>query len=1010
MRFVTERADQFLAVILQTVKQKVISIDNVEYQEGKTDLGAWQPLPEYWGKHDTRYQFRTEFTIPKEYENETVRISIFTGHEGEWNANNPQFLVRVNGRVVQGLDTNHTDFLLCKNAAYNDRYEIYLEAYSGRDNETDGDRFITNPLRFKMSSFCPNIAAEELYYAVSVANDVAKMLNPKDYRRIQIENYLTKALNLLDLRLPGSDEYFKSVSEAYRFMQDEFYGKFCGQSESIANCIGHTHIDVAWLWTLEQTRTKAVHSFSTELALLDEYPEHKFSSSQPQLYKYVKEDCPEIYEKIKKYAKEDRWEIEGAMWLEADCNLSSGESLIRQVLHGKRFMKEEFDKESKILWLPDVFGYSAAMPQILKKCGVDTFVTSKIYWNDTNKFPYDTFIWQGIDGTEIFTQFITAGEDHMQLGDNNEYSTYNSHLTPISLAKGWEVYKQKNIGNNILVSFGYGDGGGGVTREMLERSRYMSYGVPGAPKSQITTMTEAIENIRKAVENKKLPKWSGELYLEFHRGTYTSQAKNKRNNRKCEFLLQETETAMVLSEHLSNGTYDKNGIYGDWETLLKNQFHDIIPGSSIHEVYETSDKEYAELFNINEKRLDQALEEIAAKISEQGIMVYNPIGIVRSGVINVDGKEYFAKDVPAYGWKMLHDETSGGTLSVSEKHMENDYFAIDFDSDMNICAIYDKKNDRDVLKAGERANVLRAFDDHPMAYDNWELTNYYSEKMWEINDVASVKTSLNNETAVIKIKRNFLNSVFEQKVVIYRNIARIDFNNEVDWNEHHIFVKTAFPVDILSERATYEIQYGTVERPTHTNTSWDEAKFEVCGQKWADYSEPNYGTALINDCKYGYDIHDGVMSLSLIKCGTSPDKTADIGHHKFSYSFMPHSGDWRNAGVSNEAYSFNCPLITKTTKGNGTLPPVFSFICANKPNIFITTVKKAYDSDDIIVRAYEAYGMRTKVSFTSGINIVSVEESDMLETKIEKSLPIKQKSIFDAEFKPYEIKTLRIKY
>lgn len=1009
MGFVTERADMYLDVILQTVKQNVIPINNIEYQEGKSDLGTWQPVPQYWGMHDSWYLFRTEFIIPEEYNGNTVRISLITGREDEWNANNPQFLVRVNGKVIQALDTNHTDFLLCENAKPSDRYEIYLEAYSGRDDETDGERFISNPLIFKMNAFCSNSDAEGLYYDISVACESAKLFVQKDYHRIQIETCLTDALNLLDLRLPGSDEYFKSVLDAHKFMKEKFYGELCGNSESIANCVGHTHIDVAWLWTLEQTRAKAVRSFSTEIALLNEYPEHKFASSQPQLYKYVKEDCPEVYEQIKKYTEEGRWEIEGAMWLEADCNLTSGESLIRQILHGKRFMKEEFGKDSKILWLPDVFGYSAAMPQILKKCGVDTFVTSKIHWSETNKFPYDTFIWRGIDGTEIFTQFITAAESNAKLGDDNNFSTYNSLLTPISLAKGWEIYKQKNICDNILVSFGYGDGGGGVTRAMIERNKRLSCGVPSIPKSRITSMTEAIENIRKSVDGKKLPKWVGELYLEFHRGTYTSQAKNKRNNRKCEFLLQETEAAMLLSEYLTNGTYDKNGIYSDWETLLKNQFHDIIPGSSIHEVYETSDREYAEILSSNNKRLSDALDKIAENISEQGIMVYNPIGITRSGVVNVDGKEYFAADVPAYGWKMLHPESSVRSLDVTKRHMENDFFAIDFDSDMNICAIFDKANSRNVLKPGERANVLRAFDDHPRQFDNWELSNYYSEKMWEINDVAAVDTELNDETATVKIKRGFLNSLFEQEIVIYRNIARIDFNCNVDWNEHHIFVKAAFPVDVLSERATYEIQYGTVERPTHMNTSWDEAKFEVCGQKWADFAEPNYGAALINDCKYGYDIHDGVMSLSLIKCGTYPDKTADIGHHKFSYSFMPHSGDWRNAGVSNEAYSFNCPLITKKAGGNGTVSPQFSFITADNPNVFITTVKKACDSDDMIVRAYEAYGIRTKTTFKTGIKIRSAEESDMMETKTEAALSVYDSSAFDAEFKPYEIKTLRIK-
>lgn len=1007
--FTVERANQMLKLVQNTIKQKTLPIERVEFQEGREDRGEWKSMPQYWGEHDHWYLMRTEFVIPEDYAGETVKISLSTGREGEWNAKNPQFLLRINGEVKQALDTNHTDFILAKNAAPGTKYQIALEAYAGRDDENNGAGFLDHPLQLHLCAYCWCEEAEALYFDLSVAMEAAKMRKPSEYERIQIEEYLTKAMNLLDLRIPGSSEYFSSVHAARKFMQNEFYGKLCGQSEVIANCVGHTHIDVAWLWRVEQTRAKAVRSFATEIALLEEYPEHYFSSSQPQLYQYVKEDCPEIYEKIKQYVKEGRWEPEGAMWLEADCNLTSGESLIRQILHGKRFMMEEFGVNSKILWLPDVFGYAAALPQILKKSGVDTFVTSKIHWNESNHFPYDTFLWKGIDGTEIFSQFITGGDAWGTLGDGNQYSTYNSFLTPGSLAKGWEIYQQKNINNEILVSFGYGDGGGGVTREMIERNRRIQKGIPGVPKSRITTMNDTINRIKKNTEGKKLPRWVGELYLEFHRGTYTSQAQVKRNNRKCEFLLQETETASLINQLLLDGDYDKAGIYQDWQTVLLNQFHDILPGSSIHEVYEDCARDYQVVRENNQKRLDSALSSLAANLSEPGIVVYNPIGITQGGVVRVDGKEYFAKDVPAYGWKMVSEESSKKSLSVSKTKLENDFFLIEFDKDMNISRLFDKRSDREVLPEGARANVIQAYDDHPREYDNWELCNYYPEIMWEVNDVASVELEEHEESAALKIKRRFLNSTIEQKIMIYRELERIDFDTEADWNEHHIFLKAAFPVDVFSDKATYEIQYGATERPTHYNNSWDAAKFEVCAQKWSDYAEPNYGAAILNDCKYGQDVHDGVMRLSLLKCGTYPDPMADVGHHTFRYSFMPHAGDWRSAGVSNEAYAFNCPLIAYQTAGMGDLPKEFSLISADQPNIFITTVKKACDGEDLIVRAYEAYGERTKTTIRTGVEFSAAEESDMMETKCEKLLSVKDGHSIQLIFHPYEIKTIRIK-
>ncbi len=1007
LNFTLNRAEQYFLVIKDTIEQNCIPIENIQYQEGREITENWQEFTKgtYWGKNDTWYQFRTQFTIPAEFEGKNVRCHLLTGREKGWNALNPQFLLKLNGKVVQAMDTNHQTFILSMDAKAGDVYTIELEAYAGREI---GNTFTfeDSPLQFKLYAYEHSAIAEAAYYDLFAAHGAAVIYPETDYRRIQIENYLTQAMNMMDLRLPSSEAYFASLEKATAYLREEFYGKFCGEEDVIADCIGHTHIDVAWLWCLEQTRAKAVRSFATELELMDEYPEHIFASSQPQLYQFVKEDCPEIYERIKEKVKEGSWEVEGAMWLEADCNLTSGESLIRQILHGKRFMKEEFGVESKVLWLPDVFGYSAALPQILKKTGVETFVTSKIHWSETNHFPYDTFIWKGIDGSEIFTQFITGGDCEKKLGDGTAFSTYNAMVLPISLAKGWEIYQQKNINNEILVSFGYGDGGGGVTREMLEMQRRLEKGIPGTPKTRLTTIEDTLARIKKNVEGKKIPKWFGELYLELHRGTYTSIARNKRYNRRSEFMLQQTEAATVTDKVLLQGNYPKQEMYNDWTTILLNQFHDIIPGSSIFEVYEEAQEQYLALLEANTERSNGAIEHLAAQADQKGVFVYNPTGIVRDGVVELDGQKLYVKDVPAFGWKVVDkSESAGGILSVSTSHMENDFFLIELDETGALTRIYDKVNNREVLTG--RANVLEAYDDHPKEWDNWEISNYLKESMWEINNVSGITADTDEVSATITIKRKFLNSTLAQKITIYRDMPRVDFDVEADWHEHHVFVKTAFPVDILSDKATFEIQYGATERPTHTNTSWDAAKFEVCAQKWADYSEYGYGVALMNDCKYGHDIHDGVMRLSLIKCGTYPNEMADNGYHYMRYSLMPHAGSWQAAGVANKAYAFNCPLLATMSEGTGTLTSSYSFVSADCPNVIITVAKEACDNEDIIIRAYEANGMRTKAALTFGFDAAEVTEVNMMETEVVEKFAVEQNKIHTM-FQPYEIKTFRV--
>lgn len=1055
MYFVEERIKKILNEIKGYIYQENQKVMSYKIKEGTLkgcekinfDTSCWEEISfgGSWGGKNKHFWFKTVIIIPEKFHGKTVLLDIKTGKEGEWDATNPQFLAYVNGEIAHGLDVNHTEIALCDCAESGQCFDIALYGYSGM-----------NEAQVKLNSSIAILDkdVEKLYYDIKVPLEVALLLYKEDKKRIDILEYLNKAVNILDLRKPFSREFRNSVFDAFSFLESEFYDKYCGQSDVTAHCVGHTHIDVAWLWTLAQTREKSGRSFSTVLNLMKKYSEYKFMSSQPQLYEFVKEDYPEIYEAIKTRVKEGRWEPEGAMWLEADCNLSSGESLVRQILFGTRFFEKEFGVRNKILWLPDVFGYSAALPQILKKSGIDYFVTSKISWNEYNKMPYDTFKWRGIDGTEVLTQFLTAQDMSGVGGEIPNGTTYNANLSPSQVMGSWHRYQQKSLNNEVIISYGYGDGGGGPTKEMLENSKRLSRGIPGCPKVKMSSPGEYFESIEKTVtDNKKLPNWVGELYLEYHRGTYTSMARNKKYNRKNEFLYQDLELFSIINRSVTGTTsYSQDKINKGWKTILLNQFHDILPGSSIKEVYEDSQKQYIEILTEGIEQVNVVTKNIISQIDlkERSVIVFNQLGFIRNEIIefdmpqdfknvrvydengnqlstqvteteNTQGQKqkkvlFYGEGIPSKGYKtytLKEDSNSNlneNTMQVNKNSLKNKFFDIIFDEQYNITSIFDKTNNRELLKAGQRANVLQAFEDKPYNYDAWDINIYYQEKMWEINEVEKVEIIENGPIrSAIKIDRKFYDSVLTQIIYIYNDIPKIDFANKFDWKEKQILLKAAFPVDINTDKATYEIQYGNVERPTHWNTSWDYARFEVCAHKWADLSEDGYGVSLLNDCKYGYDIKDGLMRLTLLKSSIDPNPDADRESHEFTYSLYPHKGNWKDAGTVQMGYSLNCPIYVKEEVAHfGILPQEYSFAKIDKENIIIEVVKKAEDSEDIIIRLYECYNRRTVSKITFSKELTQVFECDLMENNIEQ---IKYSaSSFNFEIKPYEIKTFKINF
>ena len=637
MRYLDERVWVILNELRPLIDRQHIDITKWKIKkklfmrpcEADNDETPWENFDsakDRWYGKDTYYWFRSQFTVPQSMDGKCIFLKIHTQIE-EWDdGRNPQFLLFVNGKVTQGQDMNHREVRLTDCAKAGETYTLDLQAYTG---------ILHNEFSLMVTASETDLALLKLYYDLKAPADAYHYNRMMQGRtKSLIVEALNGALNLLDLRTPHSPEFDASVVAAQEYINENLYKnpELSGHDEIIASSIGHTHIDVAWWWTVSQTREKTARSFSTVLKLMEEYPNYKFMSSQPQLYVFLKERYPEVYEKLKERVKEGRWIPEGGMWLEADCNLTSGESLVRQFLYGKQFFTEEFGIDSKILWLPDVFGYSGALPQIMKECGIEYFMTTKLAWNQIDKFPNDTFLWKGIDGTGILTHLITTpgvGQDIK----NTHFTTYNGMLDADAVIGAWERYQNKDLNNEVLICYGYGDGSGGPTRQMLECSSRLEQGIAGIPKVVQESPVEYFERLDERVRNhKRLPQWEGELYFEYHRGTLTSMGRNKKGNRKSELAMMDLELLSLLAKK-KGISYPKETLERMWKVILLNQFHDILPGSAIHEVYEVSKKEYEELLCKAHELIGERTKALAG--DGDGITVFNTLGFTRDDVVRL---------------------------------------------------------------------------------------------------------------------------------------------------------------------------------------------------------------------------------------------------------------------------------------------------------------------------------------------------------------------------------------
>ncbi len=725
--------------------------------------------------------------------------------------------------------------------------------------------------------------------------------------------------------------------------------------------VGHAHIDTAWEWPIREGKRKVARSWSTQLALMDEHPDYVFAASQPAQYAWMKESYPDIFRRIKEKVAAGQWEPVGAMWVEADCNLPSGESLVRQLLHGKRFFMQELGYETRILWLPDVFGYPGNLPQLISEAGCDFFLTQKLSWNDTNKPEHHTFMWEGIDGSRIFTHFPPA-------------DTYNGSFKPEEVELSIRNFKDGRSSRRSLYLFGWGDGGGGPQPEMIESAHRLGVEIGHAGDFFEAASSEA----------KDLTTVAGELYFELHRGTYTSQSRTKRWNRLAQSALRHAEMWSVAA----GGASPAGKLEALWKTLLLNQFHDILPGSSIDWVYEEAERD---LEHVTERATDIGEAAMSAIVGE---------GHPRTEVVSLSG-EYARIEAPPCGWAAVVPHSSEPEVSVTDHRMENELLRVEWDDRAVLTSIWDKEADREVLSGP--GNLLQLHDDNPKRWDAWDLDAEHRDSFIEVTAIEKAQHR-GGLRGLLAFGRRFGASWLFQTMTLDAGSRVLRFETFVEWQERHKMLKVAFPVTVSAREATYEIQFGHLRRPTHEDTSQARAMFEVCAQSWADLGDGEYGVALLNDCKHGYDIHGSVMRLSLLRGPTHPDPTADLGGHQFTYALMPHPGDFRKAGVIEAAEDLNSPLLPAF----GNLAAGFSrsLIEIDTRQVIVEAIKRAEDSDAVIVRLYEAWGGRCRARLRTTLPATRAFLCDLLERSRE------EVAVHDGELQleltPFKILTLKL--
>ncbi len=967
--------------------------------------GDFQPMPPgtSWGGKWEYGWFRGEVTVPEEAEGERIQLHLEPGGAK---------LIYVNGVAL-----GHDDVTLCTSAVPGTTYEILLEAYAGHGPTPcgggpvpRGTEAVPEPPaeQHEVGTSTFGVFEEEafqLFMDVETLYHLRESLDPDSLRVSEIDEALRDFTTIVDLELPR-EEMMVTVRAGRQRLRPLLE---CRNGSTVPTmfAFGHGHLDVAWLWPLAETNRRAARTLSKQLALAAEYPEHRFLHSQPELFERIKRHYPELWERVTEAVEAGTIIAEGSTWIEMDTNITGGESLIRQFIHGKRFFREEFGVETELLWLPDVFGYSGALPQIMRGCGVKYFSTAKIFWtyHGGDPFPHNTFTWEGIDGSKVLVHLC-----------NN----YGSQTRPGDVINRWRERRQKDGLWSRLFPFGWGDGGGGPDRRHLEYVR-REEDLEGVPRMRLASPLEYFEDL----EEGGVPdvNYVGELYYQCHRGTYTSQARTKRLNRRAELALREAEMWGTAAELLGPFDFGPQKLDEAWKSVLVNQFHDILPGSSIRRVYEEAE---AALTASVETARAEATDAAGALLepNEEALTVFNSLSWERAALVQlppgfrgasdlagealpvqeIEGRTWAEVAVPSCGWRAVRASEPGqtdGGVSATGTSLENELLRVEFNGSGEVTSIFDKTAGREV-GAGP-CNRFKMYKDVPSAFDAWDIDSMYGATPVELAAEADVEVVSEGPLAgVLRIRRKLHSSEMVQEVWLRGGSRRIEFRTTVDWRERHKLLKVAFPVDVHASEGIHEIQFGHLRRPNHASRPFDADRFEVCNQRWTALAEEGRGAAVLNDCKYGVNVDGNVIALTLLKSPLAPDMHADRGEQQFIYAFTAWNGPLAESGLVREGWELNCPV----TRGPGEAE-ARSLFELDSPNVMISTVKPAEDgSGDVVVRLYESMRTATTCELSTSLPVQCARETNMLEEG-GAELPLED-GVIPLRFRPFEIKTVRL--
>ena len=972
-------------------------------------------------RFDEALFLETSFIIPKQMAGKRIVLDLSLGGEG---------LVYINGQakssiafyynpgqsVLSGVTRERRRIDVAEKAVANKKYDILVELNINYKDYFKSNRFlkyedeIEEDYIFNHAYVASiNKEVEAYYFDLKNLVDTIKLLdtpasfaakkiqtckldlsfdrllrnmNRDDDLRQKMLQAVLESLSKIDFY---DDNFISSIDEASKILKDNIK-KLPRVERGEVYATGFSHVDLVWLWQIRHTIRKLANTFLNAISLIERYPDFIFTFSQPFAFELLEEYYPELFKKVKKYINEGRIDVVGNAYVEMDTNVAGGEAIVRQLLYGRQYYLNKFNKDSDVFFMPDSFGFSASLPQIIKESGIKYFFTDKLAsFNETYRFPHTLFMWQGIDGTKIPAYL--------------ERCSYNGCLNPERIDEAYGRSENKQITNKAYITFGYGDGGGGADYVMAENYSRLK-NMSGLPKVKMHTVSDFFNDVTKKADD--FPIWNDELYLDAHRGTYTSHGDIKKYNRQAELSLRRLEIASWIREKACGIKYPKQDIKELWKIILPMQFHDSLPGTCISQVYEEFRNKYEEFFKKINSLTKEVIEDINANIKHKDgeKIAYNFLSWERKDL--VDGKYI---DIPSIGYSVISDNKTS-VVKVRNKTIENKFFKLRFDDNGNIDSLILKENNREMLK--NTSNIFELFDDPSSArMSAWDLNKEYKNSFKRIVKANNFEIINEGYKAVAKVDKEFGKSTISQEIIVYSDIERIDFKTKVDWHENMKMLKVAYYPNITTSKATYEIQFGAIERPTHHNNEYDEVRFEACGHRWADMSQNDCGLAIMNDCKYGYDAYDGTFRLTLLRSPLEPDYKADRGINEFTYSIYPHISTWQNSEVVNRAYELNEKVYLANNKMMKDVIKSASFVQVDNKDIILETVKKAEDDDAYIFRFYEANGGGGMTNVKLAFDIKEVIQTNLME-KEERKLKVKDNS-FKFEANPYKIYSFKIK-